>query len=189
MKLLGIRYNQSIPEAHEELLKAPREPLDNSMEWIEVKLKKSSYSKNVSSYLMELDNVPLTTDAPVAICRPITGEAWDLCLKVLVPGFEEPMLVFIDNKSMDENNDSSQKEIYDKVAKKRESGQEIVAADIYDNGTQYFKMKSVLGDRKFIYLYTTTHPIDSFYFENAIQLGRADSYFFFGTTKQHLSDC
>lgn len=41
-------------------------------------------------------------------------------------------------------------------------------------------MKSVLGDRKFIFLYTTTHPIGSCLFENAIQLGRADSFRFLG---------
>ena len=123
------------------------------MSLIDVKLKTTSYSTNVSSYLAEIDNVTLITIAPIDICRPMTGDAWDLCLKISVPGFDEPMHVFIDNKSMDENQNSSLKELHDVVAKKQESGQAIVAADLYDEGKQYYHMERVMGHRKLYYIF------------------------------------
>ena len=50
---------------------------------------KNSYITDKVDLLNEIDNVSVTLDFPVAIVRPAEGEAWDLCLKVLVPGYDE----------------------------------------------------------------------------------------------------
>lgn len=178
-KLFGITNDDIIPSEHYDLFSASLElQRTNTLYWKEVNLMKSSRF-NPTSFLEEIDNIKLSAESPVAIVLPMTGEAWDLCLKILVPGYDEPMYVFVENKAIQETQKSADKVLFNMKNKPEPRG-EIEVGDFEDGGKQYTHTETVMGPRKIVFIYARTQKSVSYGINNAIELGRDDSFGFLG---------
>ena len=112
MKLFGITRGATLPDMHWKILSAPlRFPDVGDTYWTEHHLTNNGYKKP-TLFLKEIDNIELSALFPIAILRPSKGDAFDLCLKILVPGYDEPIHIFVDNKAIDETKDSADKVPY-----------------------------------------------------------------------------
>ena len=179
MKLFGIKKNSIVPLVHRKIFSAPLELLDvEEVYWIEFNLTNSSYKKP-TSFLDEIDSITLSAQSPIAILRPAEGEAFDLCLKILVPGYDEPMHVFVENKAIAETQNNTNKVLFN-MAQKRKSDGGITVKDLEDGGKQYIHTETVMADRKIVYIYARTQKSVSYGINNAIELGREDSFDFLG---------
>ena len=176
MKLFGITQKSIVPDAHLDMLLAPLGlPNRGVPSWREYNLTNSSYKKP-KSFLKEIDNIALSAQSPIAILRPVKGDAFDLCLKILVPGYDEPMHVFVENKAMKESNETASRVLYD-INKSKDK---IAVEDFKSKGRQYIQTETVMADRKIVYIYARTQKSVSYGINNAIELGRDDSFGFLG---------
>jgi hypothetical protein len=183
-KLLGIVNDDIIPKDHLELFTTPL-LLPKNKYWKEVRLEcKDSYhyrdNANLDVFRKAMEEVTVNADYPVAIVHPADGEAWDLCLKILVPGYVAPMYIFIENKAVDETRRSADKLTFDMTETKLQSNQVINVTDLEGGGKQYTHTEELMGDNKWVYIYMRTQKSVSFVFNHAIEMGRADSFEYLG---------
>ena len=183
-KLLGIMNNNIIPTDHFELFTTPL-LLPKKKYWKEIRLEcKDSYhykdNANLDVFRKAMEEVTVTANCPVAIVHPADGEAWDLCLKILVPGYVEPMYIFIENKAVDETQRSADKITFNMAETRRQSNRVIDVTDLEGGGKQYTHTEKLMGDNKWVYIYMRTQKSVSFVFNNAIEMGRADSFEYLG---------
>ena len=176
--------NNIIPTDHWELFTTPL-LLPKKKYWKEIRLEcKDSYhyedNANLDVFRKAMEEVTVTADCPVAIVHPADGEAWDLCLKILVAGYVEPMYIFIENKAVDETQRSADKITFNMAETRRQSNRVIDVTDLEGGGKQYTHTEKLMGDNKWVYIYMRTQKSVSFVFNNAIEMGRADSFEYLG---------
>ena len=179
MKLFGITNNATLPHMHRKILSAPLGfPEYGNPYWTEHHLTHNSYD-NSSLVLQKINKMKLSAKCPVAIVLPAEGEAWDLCLKILVPGYKKPIHIFVDNKAVEESLDSADRVPFN-ISSNINPGEDPGVECLPLYGTQYTHTENVMVDRKIVYIYARTHDIASFKSGNAIHLGRDDCFNFLG---------
>ena len=179
MKIFGITDVSIVPLAHFDMLSAPLGSSKNDIPyWQEYNLTNNSHKKP-KSFLEEIDSIALSAQSPIAILSPATGESFDLCLKILVPGYDEAMHVFVENKAIAETQNNTNKVPYN-MANNRESKGGITVKDLEDGGKQYIHTETVMKGRKILFIYARTQKSVSYGINNAIELGREHSFDFLG---------
>ena len=172
MKLFGITRDDSVPYMHWKMLSAPLGfPDVGDTYWTEHHLTNDS-CKETNSFLKEIDNIKLTASCPVAIVFPAEQEAWDLCLKILVPGYKKPIHIFVENKAAEESLDSADRVPFDVSNSKRIAREELEGGGSAGGGEQQTHTEMVMGDRKIVYIHVKTHDTVSSRIDNATELGR-----------------
>jgi hypothetical protein len=125
---------------------------------------------------------------------PLTGNMsellFDVCLKVLIPGYQEPLYVFIDCMNSDQPSKSPHHDVEVDVdvevdAPVSYEGPEKRAEALRNNPQQYHRLRNFAeeGGLDFLFIYQTAYdvPITSIGSEgNAILLGRNATMDFFG---------
>ena len=178
-KLFGINYGV-IPHVHSKILYAPLGfSVFEDSNWTEHHLTNNS-CKKTDLFLKEIDNITLSASCPVAIVFPVEQEAWDLCLKILIPGYDEPIHIFVENKTVEESQESADRVLFDVSDSKRIASEELEVGGSAGGGKQHTHTESVMKNRKIVNIYVRTHNTVRSRIDNAIQLGREDHFSFLG---------
>jgi hypothetical protein len=193
-KLLGILDWEIIPDEYRELFLSPLCPYDKDKPF-EFQLSKNSY-ENIQEVRQDILGIDVCHRNPVAFILPAEKEAWNLCLKIYTGDGKPPMHVYIQNKCADENYESDLKEFctwedigrsrnlctWDNIKNSNFLGridgevENIPTINrLHDNGRQYRQAKEMMQAIDLVYIYFKTHNVESFYAENAIEMGRSES--------------
>ncbi len=180
MKIFGITDVSIVPLAHFDMLSAPLGSSKKGIPyWQEYDLTNNSHKKP-KSFLEEIDSIALSAQSPIAILSPARGESFDLCLKILVPGYDEAMHVFVENKAIAETKNNTKKALFNMANNRVSKGEIVTVRDFEDGGKQYIHTETVMEDRKILFIYARTQKSVSYGINNAIELGREHSFDFLG---------
>jgi hypothetical protein len=196
MKLLGIETVKIVPVQYRELFHAPLQlygaligekgPL--SCRSNNANRARNQVVSNIDKVRNEIDAVKVSKSCPIIIVRPAIGESWDLCLKIFTGEGEKPMHILIENKSIGGTPEISVEGLATWKTRRAqrdshgtsEENDSVTSYDLHRGGHQYRHTKEMMGERDFVYAYFTTHSMESFTVEKAIELGRTDSFRYLG---------
>jgi len=141
------------------------EPMENELKFerFERTFLSMKFDNDPIGSRLELENIVLTTQFPVALIKPAAGESWAMGLKLLFPHRDTPFYVFVEMKRRAGGQGTKRKMAARKGTKKG-------TKRLSEPPTQYNQISEVMTGTDFVYILMDGDVQESQFFERCVIL-------------------
>eukprot|EP01042_Synura_sphagnicola_P001793 gene1793-2105_t len=145
------------------------EPMENELKFerFERTSLSANFNKDPIGSRLELENIVLTNQSPVALIKPAAGESWAMGLKLLFPDRDTPIYVFVEMKRRAGGQGTKRKKVTLCAARK---GTKKGTKRLSEPPTLYNQISEVMTGTDFVYILMGGDVQESQCFERCVIL-------------------